>query len=35
MIYSLNADDYRGVCHELYGQEKFPLSESVRETLKD
>ncbi|CAG9578058.1 unnamed protein product [Danaus chrysippus] len=35
MIYSLNADDYKGVCRELHGQEKFPLSESVRETLKD
>ncbi|KAG6463063.1 chitinase-3-like protein 2 [Manduca sexta] len=35
MIYSLNADDYEGVCQEGRWQEdsKFPLSQSVKNTL--
>lgn len=33
MIYSLNSDDYLGVC-QLHGNEKFPLSQSVRDTFQ-
>lgn len=35
MIYSLNADDYNGVCEKLSGRVKFPLSISVKNTLND
>lgn len=33
MIYSLNADDYNGVCDQLSGRVKFPLATTVRNTL--
>lgn len=34
MIYSLNADDYAGICNtKLESANKFPLSESVKNTL--
>ncbi|XP_023934966.1 chitinase-3-like protein 1 [Bicyclus anynana] len=33
MIYSLNADDYDGVCRGLTGMGKFPLAQSVKNAL--
>ncbi|CAH2107896.1 unnamed protein product [Euphydryas editha] len=33
MIYSLNADDYNGICDKLSGNVKFPLATTVRNTL--